>query len=105
MPSDGVPDIGPKNQVSHNDDNPYTGRVITHQRIGVWDWYEERDPDAVYLSLPLGWSQRYSDLAGSFQYVVRAIKDLLRIPGCKVQFAIYMVTGLGVALIPAATIW
>ena len=105
MPSDGVPDIGPGNGVSHNDDNTYAGRVVTYRRIGVWDWYEEKDPDGVFAILPLGWGQKCSNLAGSFRYVVRAVKDLLSIPGCRVQFAIYVVTGLGVALIPAATIW
>ena len=99
-----VLDAGSKNQVSGGDSNPYADRIVTHSRIGIWDWYEEKDPDGALIS-PLEWRKRYSDIAESFQYVVRAVKDLLRIPGCKVQFTIYMVTGLGVALIPAATIW
>ncbi|KAM5536356.1 hypothetical protein V8D89_009954 [Ganoderma adspersum] len=103
--NDRVPDAGSEKKVSHSDDNPYAGRIVTHQRFGVWDWYEERDPDGVQLISPSSWGQSYSDLAGSFQYVARAVKDLLSIPGCKVQFAIYLTTGLGAALIPAATIW
>ena len=105
MSSDRVPDVGSENKVSSSDDNPYAGRIVTHQRFGVWDWYEERDPDGVQLISPSSWGRSYSDLAGSFQYVARAVKDLLSIPGCKVQFTIYVVTGLGAALIPAATIW
>ena len=105
MPSDRAPDVGSENKVSPGDDNPYAGRIVKHQRFGVWDWYEERDPDGVQLISPSSWGQSYYALSGSFHHVVRAVKDLLSIPGCKAQFAIYLATGLGAALIPAAAIW
>ncbi|PIL30024.1 ATP-binding cassette transporter [Ganoderma sinense ZZ0214-1] len=105
---DQPPDIASENKVSESpgDDNPYAGRIVKHQRIGVWDWYEEKDPDGAQLISPaLGWGDSYSDIAGSLRYVVRLVKDLLSIPGCKTQFAIYMAAGFGAALIPAAAIW
>ncbi|TBU55005.1 HlyB/MsbA family ABC transporter [Dichomitus squalens] len=46
-----------------------------------------------------------ADLAGCFPYVVRMFKDVLSIPGCKSRLVIYGATELGLALVPAASIW
>ena len=85
--------------------DPYAGRVVTHSKIGVWDWYEEVDPDRSQISVISRLRKSYTDLAGSFPYVIRMFRDVLSIPGCRPHLAVFGLTELGLALVPAASIW
>ena len=85
--------------------DPYAGRVVTHSKIGVWDWYEERYPDGYRLFSAALWKKKYSDIILSYPYVWRMVKDVIRIPGCKTQLIIYLSLELVSSLIPAASTW
>ncbi|RPD56236.1 HlyB/MsbA family ABC transporter [Lentinus tigrinus ALCF2SS1-7] len=82
----------------------YPGRVVTHERAGIWDHYEERDPDG-RVPLFLGIAKQYSQLRQSSPYVVRLIKDVLSIPGCKPRLCEYVVTEHLIGLVPALSLW
>ena len=77
-------------------------RVIKHIRYGVWDYYEEKDPDGERASLlGLGFFKTAGTVVESFPYIVRAIKDVFAMPGCKLHMVVYTVAELTGAVIPA----
>ena len=67
--------------------------------------YEEVDPDRSQISVISRLRKSYTDLAGSFPYVIRMFRDVLSIPGCRPHLAVFGLTELGLALVPAASIW
>ena len=106
--TDSISTPGPETQSGSapaKEADPYVDRVVTHSKIGVWDWYEEVDPDRRQISILSRFKKSYTDLAASAPYVVRMFRDVLSIPGCKPRLAIFGLTELGLALVPAASIW
>ena len=107
--TDSISTPGPETQngsaPAKEEADPYADRVVTHSKIGVWDWYEEVDPDRRQISIVSRFKKSYADLAASAPYVVRMFRDVLSIPGCKPHLAIFGLTELGLALVPAASIW
>ena len=79
-------------------------RVVKHIQYGVWDYYEEKDPDAEQVSL-LGFFKTAGTAVESFPYIVRAIKDVFAMPGCKLHMIMYTMAELSGAVIPALSIW
>ena len=79
-------------------------RVVTRTPRGIWDYYEEKHPDR-------GRFPRFSafhgarDVVESLPYVVRALRDIVSIPGCRMQVGVYMVSELAAAVVPALSIW
>ena len=91
--------------LSKNTENPFADRIVTHQRIGVWDYYEEKDPDGGRLPSISSWKQKVSDVVESLPYAIRMIKDILNIPGIRGHLLIYVAVQLGSSVVPAASIW
>ncbi|RPD56246.1 P-loop containing nucleoside triphosphate hydrolase protein [Lentinus tigrinus ALCF2SS1-7] len=81
------------------------GRIVKHTRIGVWDEYVEVDPDAGRMSITATVVKKYEGVLGSVPYLVRIVKDVLGIPGCKLQTFLFVGASLGTAVVPAATLW
>ncbi|TFK85027.1 HlyB/MsbA family ABC transporter [Polyporus arcularius HHB13444] len=82
----------------------YPGRVVKHEKFGIWDYYEEKDPDG-RVSLLLTVAKQYSELRQCAPYVARMIKDVMGMPGCKARLGVYAVTEHLIALIPALSLW
>lgn len=82
----------------------YPGRVVKHKQYGIWDWYEEKNPDPDRFPIFDTLKSSYSKIIDSTPYVVRMIKDVMSIPGCKLQLGIYGVTELALSLIPAVSL-
>ena len=88
-----------------NETDPYAGRIVHHYRYGVWDMYEELNPDARKLNLRATVRQRAKELSDSAPYLLRAVKDVLAIPGCKRLVALYGVSKFASAFMPALSVW
>ena len=71
---------------------------------GIWDYYEEYDPDASRAAL-FGYRKSVEMAIESLPYAARAIKEVIALPGCIVQMAIYTGAELGLSVIPAVSIW
>ncbi|KAI0716184.1 HlyB/MsbA family ABC transporter [Cerioporus squamosus] len=82
----------------------YPGRVVTHERVGIWDYYDEKDPDG-RVPLLLAVAKQYSQLRQCAPYVGRMIKDVAGFPGCKVRLGVYAVTEHLIGLVPALSLW
>ena len=79
-------------------------RIVTHTQYGVWDYYEERDPDAGHAFFSsLG--SRAKSVIEPLPYLVRAVKDIIATPGCKIYIGLYTIAEMGGAILPAITIW
>lgn len=79
-----------------------TSRLST--ACGTTTTHEEKDPDAERASL-LGFFKTAGTAVESFPYIVRAIKDVFAMPGCKLHMIMYTMVELSGALIPALSIW
>lgn len=85
--------------------DPEDASRVKHTRIGVWDFYEERQPI-------LGWNipgvatlEHYLEVTRSLPYVWRMIKDISSIPNCWLLVLIYVFVELVQSLIPAVSLW
>ena len=83
----------------------YPGRVVTHTKIGIWDWYEEHDPDNGRSNLSSAIGKRWSELVECTPYLVRLMRDVLKIPGCTLHSGIYALAHLSQGLVPALSLW
>ena len=79
-------------------------RVVKHTKHGIWDYYEEEDPDAGRAAFS-GYRKSAETAIESLPYVVRAVKEVISLPGCMAQMAIYVAAELGGSLVPALSIW
>ena len=81
-----------------------SARTVTRTQLGIWDYYEEKDPDAGRVAV---WDafKDARDIYGSLPFLLRASKDLLAIPGCAFQIAEYAVCELTSAFVPALSVW
>ncbi|KAI0762242.1 hypothetical protein C8Q74DRAFT_137660 [Fomes fomentarius] len=77
---------------------------IEHKHFGVWEFFEEIESVGRWLTaVPL--LGNFTDLMDCWPYLLRMLRDVLSIPGCSHLALIYATTTLGLALIPAITIW
>ncbi|RPD64048.1 HlyB/MsbA family ABC transporter [Lentinus tigrinus ALCF2SS1-6] len=83
----------------------YPGRVVKHRRYGVWDWYEETNPDGEHFAVFETLRGAYSQVIECTPYVTRTVKDVMSIPGCTLQLGIYSATELALGLTPALSLW
>ncbi|RPD54069.1 HlyB/MsbA family ABC transporter [Lentinus tigrinus ALCF2SS1-6] len=84
---------------------PQAGRVVKHRQYGVWDWYEERNPDGEHFAVLETLRAAYSQCIECAPYVARTVKDVMSIPGCALQLGLYSATELGLGLTPALSLW
>ena len=79
-------------------------RVVKHTQQGIWDYYEEYDPDASRAALS-GYRKSIEMAMESLPYAARAIKEVIALPGCIVQMVIYTGAELALSVVPAVSIW
>ena len=82
----------------------YPGRIVKHHRVGVWDVYMEDDPDGGRIAFGSALAKKVAELTECAPYLVRMIRDVLDIPGCRLQVAIYAVADLVSGVIPAVSL-
>ena len=79
-------------------------RVVKHTRLGIWDHYEEKDPDGRRLAVGDSFQAARETLA-VLPYALRAVQDILAIPECKLQVAVFTASEFADAIIPAISVW
>jgi len=85
--------------------DPEDVKRVQHTRIGVWDFYEEKQPI-------LGWNipgtstlEHYLEVTRSLPYVWRMMKDISQIRNCWILVLLYIFVELAQSLLPAASLW
>lgn len=84
--------------------NPEDNVRVKHTRIGVWDLYEEKEPELanVPASSPL---ERILALKQNLPYLWRMVKDIGSIRSCWTLLLLYMTVIVLSAMIPAISLW
>jgi hypothetical protein len=84
--------------------NPDDTTRVKHTRLGVWDLYEEKEPELDRL--PGFWRlERFLTLKQTLPYVWRMAKDIGSIRSCWPLLVLYLILELLSALVPAAALW
>ncbi len=83
----------------------YPRRIVHHSRLGVWDWYEEQNPDNGRIAPSSALRKRFSELIECAPYLLRTIEDVLNIPGCRFHVIVFTLAEFGAGLIPALSLW
>ena len=78
--------------------------VVKHSRFGIWDYWEDKDPDSGRIVVRGIFANTRETLA-SFPYLIRATNAILEIPGCKSQVALYSTANFLAAFVPAISVW
>lgn len=84
--------------------NPEDTTRVKHTRLGVWDLYEEKEPELDRLP-GLSRFERFLTLKQTLPYVWRMAKDIGRIRSCWTLLMSYLILELLSSLIPAAVLW
>ncbi|KAG6831639.1 hypothetical protein H0H92_008716 [Tricholoma furcatifolium] len=84
--------------------DPNDTKNVKHSQIGVWDLYEEIQPELSHLP---GSSrlEPYLELAQNLPYVWRMLKDIGSIRACWFHLALYLLIQCTLSLIPAVSLW
>lgn len=84
--------------------DPSDARHIKHSRIGVWDFYEETQPELAHIP---GSSllETYLELVNGLPYVWRMLKDIGSIRACWSLLSMYLVIECIASLLPAVSLW
>ncbi|OBZ79064.1 hypothetical protein A0H81_00117 [Grifola frondosa] len=84
--------------------DPRDAQRVKHTRIGVWDLYEEIQPELAHVP---GSSrlEHYLEMYQSFPYLWRMIKDILSIQSCWWLLVLYFSVDAVESLLPAAALW
>jgi len=81
---------------------------ILYTKLGVWDLYQELNPDSDSFSLP-SWlttvPELHDDLVRSLPYLRRMVKDIIGIMQCQIQLVSYVAMRLLLSLLPAVELW
>ena len=96
--------VEPKSPEGDQINSPDNERVVKHTRLGIWDHYEEKDPDAGRLAIGDSFRAARETLA-ILPYALRAVQDILAIPECKLQVAVFTASEFADAIIPAISVW
>ncbi|KAI0694489.1 hypothetical protein C8T65DRAFT_698967 [Cerioporus squamosus] len=84
--------------------NPEDKTRVKHTRIGVWDLYEEINPDLQHIP-GSSWIEKTFEAYACLPYLLRMIRDILSIRSCFILICSYGVAEVLQALIPAASLW
>ncbi|KII86507.1 hypothetical protein PLICRDRAFT_44105 [Plicaturopsis crispa FD-325 SS-3] len=84
--------------------NPDDRKNVRHTKIGVWDLYEEINPELAQIP---GSSrlETYMELLQGLPYVWRMLKDIGGIKDCWTLLGIYLLLEVAISLIPAVILW
>ncbi|KAI8983177.1 P-loop containing nucleoside triphosphate hydrolase protein [Trametes punicea] len=84
--------------------DPHDTRRVKHTRIGVWDLYEEINPDLEHIP----GSTRLETLLEAYAclpYLIRMLQDILSIRSCWSLLVSYLAADVLLSLLPAASLW
>ncbi|KAG1889212.1 P-loop containing nucleoside triphosphate hydrolase protein [Suillus subluteus] len=81
--------------------DPQDARRVKYTRIGVWDFYEERQTDKPGSSI----FETYTQIRESSPYVLRMLKDILSIRRIQILLPIFLVVEVLDSLMPAVSLW
>jgi hypothetical protein len=84
--------------------DPEDEKHVKHSRLGVWDLYEEKNPQLAYVP-GISRFEPYLEMIKSLPYVWRMIKDISGIDGCWVLLSLYLLVEVVLSLIPAMSLW
>ncbi|RDB28996.1 Lipid A export ATP-binding/permease protein MsbA [Hypsizygus marmoreus] len=84
--------------------DPTDTKNVKHTRIGVWDLYEETQPELAHVP---GSSrlESYFEMVNGLPYVWRMLKDIGSIRACWSLLAMYLAIECISSLLPAVTLW
>jgi hypothetical protein len=81
---------------------PRKGKIIKHSKIGIWDFYQERDQHLSYL--PASWRiDAYAEMWNDLPYLWKTICDLSTVAWP--MLSLYLILALARSLLPALTLW
>ena len=84
--------------------DPNDTHRVKHTRIGVWDLYEELNPDLENIP----WSTSLEKLLEAYAclpYLLRMCMDILSIRSCWFLLVAYLTADFLNSLLPAASLW
>ena len=84
--------------------NPDDTTRVKHTRVGVWDLYEEINPDLQHIP-GSSWIEKTLEAYACLPYLARMIRDILSIRSCLVLICSFGVAEMLLSLIPAASLW
>jgi hypothetical protein len=79
-------------------------RRFKHTRLGIWDLYEERQSHLPRIPTS-SISETYTQIIQGVPFLVRMLKDVLRIKRCSMLLSAYLVVEVLTSLIPAVSLW
>jgi hypothetical protein len=84
--------------------DPNDEKNVKHTRIGVWDFYEDRNPQLARIP---GSSRLESllEIIPSLPYVWRMFNDLRNIDNLWPLLSMYLVVEVVASLVPAVSLW
>ncbi|KAH8101550.1 P-loop containing nucleoside triphosphate hydrolase protein [Cristinia sonorae] len=85
--------------------DPNDADRIKHTRIGVWDVYEEKNPETQHIPIGARNWERYLEMRRDLPYVWTMLRDIGSIRDCWALLAVYTLLELIGSLIPAASLW
>ncbi|KAI0757800.1 P-loop containing nucleoside triphosphate hydrolase protein [Daedaleopsis nitida] len=84
--------------------DPSDTRRVKHTRIGVWDLYEEINPDLQHVP-GRPWIEKTYEAYAALPYLLKMIQDIMAIRSCWPLVGAYAAAEILNSLIPAATLW
>ena len=84
--------------------DPNDERRIKHTTLGVWDLYEEINPDLQHIP-GSSWLEKTAEAYACLPYLLRMIQDVLSIRSCWQYLGAYAAVVVLNALLPAASLW
>ncbi|KZT68754.1 P-loop containing nucleoside triphosphate hydrolase protein [Daedalea quercina L-15889] len=85
--------------------DPEDSKRVKHTRIGVWDLYEEKQPIFGWDIPGTSTLEYYLEITRSLPYVWQMLKDMSSIQNCWIFATLYVIVGLALSVIPAASLW
>ena len=85
--------------------NPEDKVRVKHTKIGVWDLYEEKEPELANIPGALPLTERVLTLRRSLPYLWRMMKEIGSIRSCWTLLMFYLTLVVLSAMIPAVAIW
>ena len=84
--------------------DPNDSHRVKHTRIGVWDLYEEVNPDLNNIPGST-WMEKTLEAYACLPYLLRMIQDILSIRSCWILLGAYAGAEVLNSLLPAASLW
>ncbi|KAK7060894.1 hypothetical protein VNI00_000627 [Paramarasmius palmivorus] len=86
--------------------DPEDEKNVKHTRVGVWDLYEEKQPELERIPLSKRLNvEHYLEMYNSLPFVWMMMKDIGSIRSCWFYMAVYLLIEIVSSLIPAISLW